>query len=80
MKKTDKYKAIRVSSETYDMIHVFATTCEMPMSKVVQLCVKKEMEKPQPPKFATRQEQFDFIANQLFHLVSTNSETKDRQE
>lgn len=76
-KQTPKYKQIRVSSETYDMVHALATVHDIPMSKLVHIAVKREKEIPKEiPKGLSNQEQFEFLANQLFGLTESKLHTK----
>lgn len=77
MSKTDKYKTVRVSDETYNMIHTFATAHEMPMSKAINHVMKKETEAPKDmPKGLSSDEQFEWIAERLLFMTESKMHPK----
>lgn len=76
-KQPPKYRQIRVSAETYDMVHALATVHDIPMSKLVHIAVKREKEIPKEiPKGLSNQEQFEFLANQLFGISDSYIQRK----
>lgn len=77
MNKTDKYKTVRVSDETYNIVHALATVHDMPMSKVINIAVKKQAEPPKEmPKGLSNDEQFEWIAEQLLGMTESKMHPK----
>jgi hypothetical protein len=57
------HKLMRVNEDTYDMVKVFATQCDIPMTKVIQVAVEKHINESQgdiPPTDETERKKWLF--------------------
>ena len=57
------HKQVTISNDTYDMVKVFATQCDIPMTKVIQVAVEKHINESQgdiPPTDETERKKWLF--------------------
>jgi hypothetical protein len=67
------HKLMRVNEDTYDMVKVFATQCDVPMSKVITVAIEKHVSESQgeiPP--SDEMERKKWLFEQLQKMMLTH--------